>query len=1124
MSTLGAHQRSIEWEARTDGSARYVGDVELDLMVFCCVVRSPHSHARIRGIDVRRAARAPGVVAVLTGADLPDRRYPHMGPVFADRYPLAREVVRFVGEEVAVVAAESPDQAEAAARLVRVRYRRLPAVTTVDEALRPGAPTLHDRAAGGNVSTVIRRRYGDSAAARRATDAVITNRYRFNRQSQAPMETDGTVARWDPAGERLELWTSTQSPYFVREEVAAVFGLDIDQVVTREVAVGGGFGAKSKITDHEVLAAAVAMATGRPARLVLSRAETFATTKCRHDMDITLTSGATAAGRLTFRDATVAVDNGAYNHSGPSVSGSAIGAMASLYRTDSVDVDLTLVDTNKHPGGQFRGYGGIQALFAVESQLDELARELELDPLQMRIDNANLPGDVTHAGWRLHSAALVECLEAVRAAIDWDAKRRSPTPNRGVGVACSVYMSGVRTYEDANKSGAIVEVNGDGDVLVRFGGADPGTGQKTILAQIAGTELGVAPERVHVQTMDSDETPYDLGSWSTRGTVMGGHAVGQAARRAAEELRTRAASKLHARVEDVALDDGAAVADGRRVSLGDLAALSDDLSGRLRIEETYVADIELVDPATGVNDYSLNYSFCAHAVEVEVDPATGGVRVLDYVAAHDSGTVLNPVAFEGQVVGGVVMGLGAALGEQLVYEGGRMVNPSYLHYPMARAADAPPVRCIVVGGPDPRGPYGAKGVGEISMTPAPAAVANAVADATGVRLTELPLSPDRVLNALRDRDGTPTRRHHIWRRPDRWWVEGVRRAYPLGLHRVLHEWGTRLARTTDGGPIEAIDSPTDLAGVHVALSDGRAAPLGGGTDLLPARGQGLSDATRLVDLTAVAELGGLVRDADGTVRIGATTALADLERGAAGVGLPVLARTVTSIASAQIREMATVGGNLCQQKRCWFFRNGFSCYKRGGSTCPCYAVTGDNRYYHAVVDAHRCQAVTPSDLATTFAALAATAHVSGPDGERALPVDELYRGPGETALGPGEILTGVVVPPDASSRRNHFVKLNLWQGDFAVVSAAVSLDVGGTRVHGGRVVLGGVGPVPLLVPEVVEALRRREVAAPVLDAAAEAWTRRAHPLPGNTWKVDAAVGVLRSALETALGSPEERTA
>lgn len=1108
--------QAIDWEERTTGSAPYVADERLPNTLVGRILRSPHPYARILSVDVTEAERAEGVAAVLTAADFPDDpTYVHHGGAFSDRRPLARDVVRFVGEEVVAVAAETAEQAENALERIRVKYRPLRAATTMSEALRSRAPRVHDRRSGSNIGYQVRREYGNVAQARANTQFSVAGNYRFGRQAHACMETNGTLASWDPDQESLQLWVSTQSPYFVRKEVAHVLGLDVSQVIIREVTVGGGFGSKSKIGEHEVLAAALSIKTGRPVRLILSREEEFATTKSRHNFEIRLESGAEASGRLTYRRADILVDNGAYNHTGPSVMLSGIGRFASLYRTQAVQISADLVDTNKQPGGQFRGYGGPQATFAIESQIDELADAIGMDPIDLRIINTNRTGDVTHVGWKITSSRLTECLEAVRHAIDWDEKRRSlGGAGRGVGVAVAIHPSGAYSYDGANRSQATIDIGWDGEVVVRFGGADPGTGQKTLLAQIAARELGVDPSEVSVVMMDTEETPIDLGAWSSRGTVMGGHAVMNAARSAAQALRARAAEKLGVDADSVSLSGGEASDGESTVPIGELATLLSNGGDRFRTNGSFVADIAKSNFDSGIGNVSAAYSFAAHAAEVEVDQDTGEVRVLAYVAAHDCGVALNQIAVESQIIGGVVMGLGAALGEELIYEGGRLVNPAYIHYAMPRAGDVPPIRPIIIGDPDPGGPYGAKGVGEISLEPVPAAIANAVSHAVGFRIRELPITPDRVIRRRPRTTKSAIRRYRLWRRPSRWWVTGVRFAYPRGLHATLHRWGTRFAKRIERGKVAIIERPSTIVqAVRYLAADRGAVPIGGGTDLLPARRQGLVQATRLVDLTAVPDLKGIREDAEGGLWIGGGVTLGDLERYGEKSHDGILRDVASTIASVQIREMATVGGNLCQEKRCWFYRNDFKCYKRGGATCPCYAVLGDNRFYHAALGAHRCQAVTPSDLATVFAALDAEVHLAGSAGRRVLPITDFFVGPGETALKDDEIVVGVRLRRSARERVTSFQKLRLWEGDFAVVSVCTSLRVGddGT-VSESRVVIGAIAPTPYRARATEKALANQQLVRNVIGSAANAWIREAHPLPGNDWKVDAASGLVRRCL------------
>lgn len=1097
----------LDWEARTAGAARYTTDHCLPGMLHARVLRSPHPHARIDRIDLSAARTAPGVVAVICGADLPDRLYGHLGEPFSDRRVFATEIVRFIGEEVAAVAAETPEQAEAALDLIRVDFHRLRAATTTDQALGRRAPRIHSEC-DDNVAFDLHRVYGDPRDARVRATTTVSGSYRYPRVSHLCMEVHAIVARWEDVLGRLDLWASTQAPYFVRKELAHVLDLDMDQIHTHDVAVGGGFGAKAKACQHEAIAAALSMQSGRPVRLVLDRAEEFTTTHTRHQFDIDLTTGATAQGQLTHRDSRMVIDNGAYNHHGPAVASFASMLPAALYRVQAAETRIKLVYTNIQPGSSFRGFANAQITFAMESQLDELADELGIDPIEFRIKNAHVSGDETLTGWRLESARLVECLEAVRDAIGWSEKRSAGGSGRGVGVAAAIHPSGARIGDGSEYSGAGVDIDADGRVRVRFAGSDAGTGQATILAQIAAGELGVALDDVDVTMMKSEGTPSDQGAWSSRGTMWGGHAVANTARAAADRLRDIAADKLGLAAEGVVLRDGQAHGGGESVDIGDLVVLSDETSdGVLRTEDGYLTGAEKMDGVSGISNFSPAYSFIAQAVEVEVDSDTGEVRVVQVVSAHDCGVAINPLGVQGQIVGSVAMGLGAALGEEMVHDDGRLVNASYVDYGTPRPSDLPPIRSISVGEPDPNGPYGAKGIGEIGLVPTPAAVANAVAHATGVRIRSLPITPDKLLPHLRPRAHVG----RLWRRPDRWWIELVRRAYSIGLHRLLHRWGTRFARPPVCGAITVLDFPTSVESASIGV-DKQSEFISGGTDVLVRRRQGLASSSRLIDLTAIRGLDRLEECGDGSLVIGAGTTLADLQRYCRAAD-PMLVEVLDQIATPQIREMATVAGNLLQANRCSFYRNGFDCYKRSGPTCPCYAVLGDHRFYHAVLGGHRCQAVTPSDLATAFLALDGVSTVQGRTGVRSIPLADLYRGPGESTLRVDEVMTSVEIPGPSRQRRSGFEKLGKYSGDFAIASAAVSLELDGMVVTDARIVLGAIAPVPYRARRTEEQLSGLDLGNErALSTAAAAWTIDAHPLQMNRWKVDAAVGLVRRAL------------
>lgn len=1108
-AVVGRPVANVEWKAKTSGSAVYAGDVDLPRMLHARILRSPHPHARIRSIDVSGLSDMPSVVGVVTASDLPDRTYIHHGGPLSDRRVLAADVVRFVGEEVVGVAAETPADAAAALRRIVVDYETLPSAVSVSEARAPSAPLLHP---GGNIPVRHARRWGADAGSLEA-DVTVTGTYRFGRQTHACMETNTVTASWDASRGVLDVWISTQSPYLVRKELAHVLDLDPHDIHIHEVAVGGGFGSKSKISEYEAVACALSMKTGRPVRLALTREEEFTTSKCRHGFEISLETAATAQGDLVRRAASMTVDNGAYNHSGPSVMAYAGQVLGSLYRIPSVTVDAELVYTNKQPGGQFRGYGGPQAIFALESQMDELADLLGIDPVELRIRNANEAGDTTLTGWRIESARLVDCLKTARDAIGWQGRGGGAAHGRGIGFAAAIHVSGANIYEGADKSSATIEVDSSGSVLLRFGASDAGTWQNTVMAQFVAHELRIEPDDVRLVTMETDSTPTELGSWSSRGTYMSGHSVGQTARDVADVLREQGAVVLGAALDEVRLEAGA-VTDGIR-SVGFGAIVAERLDGHLsRTREITLTNVDAVNRETGVANISGAYSFAVHAVEVSVDEGTGKVTVERYVAVHDSGRVVNPIAARSQVVGGVAMGIGYALSEELLYESGQSMTRSYIQYPLPRAADLPDIEVVFVEGEDPNGPYGAKAIGEIVLVPPGAAIANAVADATGVRLRELPMTPDRVLAGLRTRDAKPRRNYRIGRRPTRWQIAAMRAWYPRGLHRLLHAYGTRWARPAQPTPLVSIEMPVDEASTRPALALPGARVIAGGTDLLPARRQGLVQPPVLVDLMTVPHLG-RIDDAGPDVTVGAAVSLSSLAEWSRE-RLPVLHDAITGIATEQIRSMATVGGNLCQLNRCWFLRNDFMCYKRGGVSCPCYAVTGDHRFYHAVIDSHRCQSVTPSDLSTVLSALNATVEIAGAGGPRRMAVVDLYSGPGEVRLEAGEYLRSVVLDPARYSGHD-YRKLNRGHGDFAVISAAVSIaaSADGT-VTDARVVLGAMAPVPYRVKDAERLIVGRRLGTIDVEAASTAWCRRAHPLARNEWKVDAAAELLRRSIAAAM--------
>lgn len=1116
---LGIATPPNDWPARTSGQSRYTADLSFEGLLVARVLRSPHPHAEIVSIDTVAAAAMPGVRAIVTAADLPaGARYLHEGG--ADRPPLADKIVRYVGEEIAAVAAETPAQAQAAVEAIRIRYRRLRAPLTVSAALDPGAPKLHERKVAGrpegerNVSKALHRRWGDAEAARAASPVAVSGNFLFGRQTHACMEPNSVVAQWEAAAGKMHLWDSTQSPLYVRDEVAHVLGLAPEQVVCHEVAVGGGFGSKSRISEHEAIAAALARKSGRPVKLVLDRNEEFETTKSRHPFHVAMTLRADKAGNLSAIEGDVRVENGAYDHSGYSVMSAGLKGAGLMYRPQALSLDGALVDTALLPGGQFRGYGTTQVSFALECLVDDLARRLGRDPIEFRIANANRPGEATLIGAVPHSVGVVACLDTVRRELGWDTVRANRRPGVGVGVAAGAHLSGsFADRGEANRSDAAIDIDTTGRIRVRSGTADAGTWQRTLFAQIVADTFDVPVERVDVMTMDTDATTYDVGAWSSRGTHYTGHAVRLASEAAEEKLRAVAIGKIGS--APITFVDGCAVGGGQSIPLGDLVVLSNEaVNGAITVAVKFVEkSVTRPDPATGKGNVSPSYCYAAHGARVQVDTRTGEIRLLDYVAAHDVGTPLNPLAVRGQIVGAVAMGIGAALREEMIFEQGKLVNTAYLHYALPRAADVPPIRAFTVGEADPIGPFGAKAVGELGINPPPIAISNAVFDAIGIRFAEPPITPDKVLVALAKKEGRQ-RDFGLWRRPGRWWIALVRWAYPRGLFRFLHTFRThRPSRRVPTAPLH-VERPQSLEAAYASLSPA-SAPLGGGTDLMPRRGQGLAP-DAFVALSGIAELRQIVALADGKQRIGAAVTLSALARAAH----PLLGEAAATIASPQIRNMATVAGNLAQMKRCWFFRNGFECYKRVGSQAPCYAILGDHRYYHAAIDGHRCQATTPSDLATVLLALEGTIEIGRRGQSRVVTVEDFYTGPGETILAPDELILAVLVRR-AAGERHAFEKLRLWEGDFAVVSVALVAQVDAQcRWSRIRIACGGIAPVPWRARATERALEGTAVTAATLRAALDRELNdTAHPLARNGWKLDALAGLCERAVERIVAPP-----
>lgn len=786
LEVVGRSVPPVDGAEKVTGRAEFAVDVAMRGMLYGKILRSPLPHARVLHVDVSRALRLPGVRAVVTGEDTP-RAY--FGGANADQQVLAFEKVRYVGDEVAAVAADDDEVALEALGLIRVDYEPLPAVFDPEEAMQPGAPQIHP--VERNLAHEVHVRHGDvERAFDRCAAAVVEETFTTQRVHQGYLEPQACLAVPGPAAE-VEIWCATQTPGRMRYWLAQALQLPIGSLRIHQTFVGGGFGGKSY---QQVIPITVLLArkAGRPVKIVYSREEDFACTLPRLPMRIWIRLGADASGRLLAKETRIVADNGAYSINAPAVLESAAIRPDNLYRIEAVKTDAYLVYTNTEPTGMCRGFGNPQGTFALESAVDMLADKLRMDPVALRLLNATREGDTTIHGWRVKSCQLSACIGKVATELGMarpedraaPAGERATRPGegaaqpgkvvpsgegvvrRGVGMACVVHVNGNRSvFRPFEGSNARVRLDEDGVARVMSSCGDIGQGASTVYAQIVAEVLSLPLSAVRVERTDTQVAGFGLGAFASRVTVMAGNAVKKAAEQVREELLRFASSRLGLPVRLLTLERGRVCCrtpEGQReVPVGELAREwvyahgGSPLAGQAFFSPE---DVVLADRHSKYGHVSPTYSFGVQGIEVEVDAMTGRVRCLRAVAAYDGGRIINPLLARGQVEGGILQGLGFGLTELQVLTDGKVANLGFADYKVLTAQDAP-VRMSVffVDGRDPVGPFEAKGVGEPAVVPTLAAMANAIYHATGVRLTEPPFTPEKVLAALRG-EGEPVRR------------------------------------------------------------------------------------------------------------------------------------------------------------------------------------------------------------------------------------------------------------------------------------------------------------------------------------------------------------------------------
>ncbi len=765
LRVVGQPLVKVDAAAKVTGQTLFADDLVLPRMLHARLLRSPHPHARIRSIDVRRAAAHPGVVATMVGAELP---IPFgILPVSQDEHALALETARFVGDPVAAVAAVDEETAEEACALIAVDYEPRPALMTIEEALARPDARIHDYGPRGNVHKEVSFDFGDVEEGFAEADHVREDTFFFEGNTHLPLEQHSALAAFGPDG-KLTLWSSTQTPHYVHRALAKVLEMPPSHVRVIACPNGGGFGGKSDPFSHEIVVAQLSRKTGRPVKITLTREEVFYCHRGRHPVKMWVKTGLRKDGSITAMHFRTALDGGAYGSYG----------VASLYYTGALQTvtysiprykfEGVRVFTNKPPCGPKRGHGTPQPRYALECHIDRFCAELGLDPGEWRVRNTLPPQTVTANQMLVRTIGLRECLERVMEKSGWREKRGRLPEGRGIGLAASSYISGagLPIYWNAMPhSGVQIKVDRGGGVAVFCGSTDIGQGSDSVLAYVVAEELGIEPEDIRVVTADTDLTPVDLGSYSSRVTLMTGNAALQAARRVREPILAAAAGKLGAPVERLR-------AGGRRIwdtadpakalSFAEAVVLAESEHGTLGAVGSYRPPKSVATwKGAGVGP-TPTYSYSACVVELSADRETGIIRVDRVWIAHDVGRSINPLLVIGQVEGSVYMGLGEVLMEEQVFRKGRHKIPSMLDYKSPTTLEMPPVESILVETLDPEGPYGAKEVGQGPLLPVIPAVANALHDALGVRVDEVPITPDKVLACLDGRYQPPRMPAFAW--------------------------------------------------------------------------------------------------------------------------------------------------------------------------------------------------------------------------------------------------------------------------------------------------------------------------------------------------------------------------
>lgn len=756
LSVVGKRLPKIDTPDKATGRAIYTDDITLPNMIYGKLLLSPYAHAKIISINTKKAEALPGVKVVLTGADVPDITYGTSPPRY-DENILAKEKVRFVGDVVAAVAAIDEETCYKAIKLIDVEYEELPAVFNPVEAMKDDAPRLFDDKYENNINTRVDHHFGDIEKG--FADAYYVREAHFvgNRVYQNPLEPQCVIAEWDRHN-RVTLHTSTQVVHYVHHQLSRILGLPLGNIRVIMTNCGGGFGAKAATNILEVLSIFLAKKTGCPVKMRFNREEMYLYGRGRHKQYIDLKIGVKKDGTITAVKHKAVLEGGAYSSFGIISTYYAGSMLPTLYKFDNYKYDGYRVNTNLPPCGAMRGHGTPHPRFAFESLLSMIADELGIDHFDIRFKNAMEPETRTCNDLDIHSCEFKACLKKVREKSGWDKKKGKLPKGRGIGIGCGGFVSGAGYPIYRSKfphSNAMIKVEEDGSKAVLFiGDADIGQGSDTVLAQMAAEAMGISFDRMSVVSADSDITPLGFGAYSSRVTLMGGNASKMAGEEIKKQVISAAAKILNINESKLGAKDNKIFVKNvpdKFVPWEEAATAHFSKNGPLIGKGYYSPPEGLGGTYKGAAvGTSPAFSFSASVCEVEVDMGTGKVKVLNFWDAHDCGTAINPMAVEGQVEGAVVMGMSEVLLENEVFDKqGKMLNADLHNYLIATSADMPIIDSTIVDSFEPEGPFGAKEVGEGATLPVLGAIANAIADAIGVRIYDLPITPEKILDAIK---------------------------------------------------------------------------------------------------------------------------------------------------------------------------------------------------------------------------------------------------------------------------------------------------------------------------------------------------------------------------------------